>query len=216
MTGPLTCRARTRRAMIASTSPSMSWRSASTSGSRPCSRSLALVTGPMLTSRGRVAEPRRPADREQEAHGRGGGEGHVVGAADRRELLLGQRLDHGLVQRQHVDLGAARRAAHRARRRGPRPRARHQCPRHRHAPERLDQPLGHEPLRGPHRRSRRGAQRRRRPGADRGDRAAPASARASSPAAADARTGADAVGAGQADQVVARRASGAGRRAARS
>ena len=38
-------------ATSASTSPSMSCRVASTSGSRPCSRRVALVTGPMLTSR---------------------------------------------------------------------------------------------------------------------------------------------------------------------
>ena len=58
-------------------------RAASTSGSRPRSRSASLVTGPMLTQAGRRRQP-RPGRVEEEADRRGGREGHVVGGGDAR------------------------------------------------------------------------------------------------------------------------------------
>ena len=77
---------------------------------RPCSRSVALVTGPIETIRvvgRRAASP--PAAVQEEAHGRGGGERDVVGRAGAgRERARRERLGDGLVQREHVDLGAAR------------------------------------------------------------------------------------------------------------
>jgi PAS domain S-box-containing protein len=48
----------------ASTRPSMSWRGASTSGSNPRSRSVALVTGPMLTIRASGASRSAAASRK--------------------------------------------------------------------------------------------------------------------------------------------------------
>ena len=85
----------------------MSCRSASTSGSSPCSRSVALVTGPIETIRAPSAA-RPPAGLEEEAHGRGGGEGDVVGARARAaSVAVVERLGDRLVERDDVDLGAA-------------------------------------------------------------------------------------------------------------
>ena len=61
----------------------MSWRSASTSTSSPSSRAVALVTGPIETTRGPSREPLGSAERlAEEAHGRGAREGDVVGLLD--------------------------------------------------------------------------------------------------------------------------------------
>ena len=83
----------------------MSWRSASTCTSRPSSRAVALVTGPIETTRAPSGTP--PPGLDEEAHRGAGGERHVVGARERRRA-------------------ARRRAARRRCRRGPprRPRRR--------------------------------------------------------------------------------------------
>ena len=88
--------------------------------SRPCSRAVSLVTGPIETTR--APSGGRAAGLEEEAHGGAGGEGHVGGAAERRELLVGERLGHGLVERHHVAPRRRARAGRRAARRAPPPR----------------------------------------------------------------------------------------------
>ena len=84
----------------------MSWRSASTSTSRPAARAASLVIGPIETMRA----PRREAVAErlgQVVHGRGGGEGDVVGALGGLDRLGVGLLAHRLVEGDDVDLGAA-------------------------------------------------------------------------------------------------------------
>ena len=104
---------------IAATRPSMSWRSASTCGSMPCSRRVALVTGPIETTRA-AAQP--PAALEEEAHGGAGGEGHVRGAGQR--LALRRRAARRRCRRAPARPPRRRaRAGRRAARRAPRPRA---------------------------------------------------------------------------------------------
>ncbi len=123
----------------------MSWRSASTCGSMPRSRSVALVTGPIETTRAPSGTP--PAAVEEEAHGGAGGEGHVRGARERRALGSSSGSAHRVVEREHVAPRRRARAGRRAARRAPRPRAppARACP-PRHVGERLEQRLGHEAL----------------------------------------------------------------------
>ena len=190
------------------TSPSMSCRSASTSGSWPCSRSVALVTGPMLASR--VPGRRSVADRvEEEAHGRGGGEGHVVGGGHGGALLVAERLGDRLVERHARRPRRRARAARRAARRGPRRRG----PPAPARPARRPAPPPAPRRRTAPARRRRSCRARAAPPPCRGRSpppASPASARASRPAAARrSNRSRDPVGAGQADEVVAPR-SGAG------
>ena len=84
----------------------MSWRSASTSTSRPASRTASLVTGPIETMRAR----RREAFAErlgQVADGRGGGEGDVVGGLGGLDRPGARAPRDRLVEGDDVDLGAA-------------------------------------------------------------------------------------------------------------
>ena len=130
-------RSRVGRRRSPRSTPSMSWRAASTSGSSPCSRSVALVTGPIETIRVLRARRRRL---EEEADRRGRGERHVVGVRERRgerRRRAARRPSRRALT--HLDLGAARaqrvgqhvaglggprdqRAADRRRPRAPRPR----------------------------------------------------------------------------------------------
>ena len=189
-------------ATSASITPSMSCRAASTWGSRPCSRRVALVTGPMLTNRARSGT--RPPGGEEERDGRGGGERDVVGRRPAPACsALAERLGHRLIQRHHVDLrpALAQRVGQHVAGLG---RAGHQRARHRHVGQRL--PPGSRPrtARARRRRSRRArAGPARCPGPIAATRA-PASARASRPPRGHAlEQQPHAVGAGQADQVVA-------------
>ena len=84
----------------------MSWRSASTSTSRPASRAASLVTGPIETTRAPRGK-RSPSASTRLAHGRGGGEGDVVGALGRLDRLRVGLLADRLVEGDDVDLGAA-------------------------------------------------------------------------------------------------------------
>ena len=83
-------------------------------GSRPCSRSVSLVTGPIETMRVSSARepPAPPAACRKKRDGRGGGEGDVVGArAPARAPRGGERLGDRLVQREHVHLAPRARSA---------------------------------------------------------------------------------------------------------
>ena len=98
----------------------------------------------MLTSRAPEGAP--VADRiEEEPHGRGGRERDVVGGLDGVKLSLVERLGDRLVQRHHVDLGAALASAAGQHVAGLR-RPGDQSPPDGDSGERLDQPLGDEPL----------------------------------------------------------------------
>ena len=90
----------------------------------------------------------RGAGSDQEAHRGAGGEGHVGRAAERRALVLSQRLRQRLVERHDVHLGAAlpQRLGQHVARLG-RSCHQHAAALHRHARERLHQRLGHEALR---------------------------------------------------------------------
>ena len=84
----------------------MSWRSASTWTSRPASRAVSLVIGPIETIAGCGGEV--VAERfDQVADGRGGGEGDVVGGLGGLDRLGVGILAHRLVEGDDVDLGAA-------------------------------------------------------------------------------------------------------------
>ena len=120
--------------------------SASTSGSRPCSRSVSLVTGPIETIRVAAESAGVAARRlQEEAHRRGRGEGDVVGLARApaaRAARAARRASHTAPAR------PPRRPARAARpgaRRAPRARARQRA-RHRQLGERLDERLGDEAL----------------------------------------------------------------------
>ena len=93
----------------ASISPSMSWVNASMSGSSPCSRSVPVVTGPMLTIRGRRCDPARTPSRSSNAARKfvtveEAVKVEIVGTGDRREAFGIERLDDRLIDRHHVDL----------------------------------------------------------------------------------------------------------------
>ena len=108
------------------TRPSMSWRSASTSTRRPSSRAVALVTGPIDTTRALAGKPVAAAERLDEVpHGRGAREGHVVGVRDRAPLpprRAPRARSRRAPRRRPSAPGLAR--ARRAARRAPPPRAR--------------------------------------------------------------------------------------------
>ena len=143
--------------------------SASRSGSAPCSRSAALVAGPIEASRG--PRERAVAGRGgEEADGRGGGEEHVVGGGGGRARVVVERLGDGLVERERRRPRRRARAARRAARRGP-PRARAISARRTGtSAQRLDEPLGDRALRHDVRLDPALAQGARRAGPDRGDR----------------------------------------------
>ena len=84
--------------------------------SRPCSRRVALVTGPIDTTRAPSGRPRRVAE---EAHRGAGGEGDVVGARERR-VGVRERLGHRVVERDAPPPRRRARAGRRAACRGPR------------------------------------------------------------------------------------------------
>ena len=183
----------------------MSWRSASTCGSSPCSRSASLVTGPMLTSRPRRADPSPPRLETRNLHGRGRGERHVVG---------------GRAPRPAAPRSAARPPSRRARRRRPRRPARAARRAARPAPRRRGPPAPaltgrrRAPRPAPRPRTARAAprprttpstQRRRRSRADRGDPHAGQGPRIEPGAASRIEQQPHPVRARQADQVVAGR-----------
>ena len=167
--GPPRQRRAATSASSASSRPSGCGRAPRRRARSPASRSASLVTGPIETIRG-PGERAAPASRKKRT-GRGAGEGDVVGAQrGARSASASSGLGDGLVERDHVDLGAAlaqRVGQHVARLGGAGDQRRASPATSR---ERLDQRLGDEPLGhdvGARRRASRSA--RGGPGADRRD-----------------------------------------------
>ena len=107
----------------AASRPSTSWRSASTATSSPASRTGPLVTGPIETIRA-AAGKRSPSASVRLRHGRGGGEGDVVGGLGRLDRLR-RRAPRAPSRRGRRRRPRRRaRAARRGGRRGPRRRGR--------------------------------------------------------------------------------------------
>ena len=86
----------------------MSCAVASTSTSSPSSRAVALVIGPIETTRAPAGTCSGPAERvAEETYRRTRRERHVIGLGDRRDLVVGERFALRVVEGEDIHVRAA-------------------------------------------------------------------------------------------------------------